>query len=286
MSEQKSLPRRGRSRYHHQQYQFSTNTTPRHHNSSKNNNMNTTSANNSTKILSPRGAGVGGGGGGGVSISGSGSGGGGGCSGGGNLKSISSTFKSQDSIQCHIPTLVKSPSVTQQQHQQQLQKHQLQLQQQQQQLQQKTNSVTTNATTNSSLINNTNVSSCSSSNIATSNKLNKISHQQPLLITPKLAHHHPQQHHNLISAPLPPSQLNQPDTTTDLLDNSCNNPIASLGPVTCMPSSQFRPIPHKTVPASVGSGHANGGGEGVGTILNPSTAPLSSKFFSATTLPK
>lgn len=260
MSEQKSLPRRGRSRYHHQQYQFSTNTTPRHHNSSKNNNMNTTSGNNS-KILSPRGVCGSASGGGGVSISGSGGG-------GGNLKSISSTFKSQDSIQCHIPTLVKSPSVTQQQHQQQLQKHQHQLQ--------KTN-VTTNATTNS--FNSTNSSSCSSS-IATSNK-NKLS-QQPLLITPKIAHH--PQHHNLIGAPHPTTQLSQSDTTTDLLDSSCNNPIASLGPVTCMPSSQFRPIPHKTVPASVAN--ASVSGESVGTILNPSTAPLSSKFFSATTLPK
>ncbi|XP_037898439.1 Down syndrome cell adhesion molecule-like protein Dscam2, partial [Glossina fuscipes] len=96
MSEQKSLPRRGRSRYHHQIYQFSTNTTPRHHNSSK-----TSSSNHPNKLLSPR-------------------------VGAGNLKSISSTFKSQDSIQCHIPTLVKSPSITQhhQHHQQQLKHNQ------------------------------------------------------------------------------------------------------------------------------------------------------------------
>lgn len=219
MSEQKSLPRRGRSRYHHQLYQFSTNTTPRHHNNSKN-----SSSNNPNKILSPR-------------------------SGVGNLKSISSTFKSQDSIQCHIPTLVKSPSITQQQQLQQQNK------QQQQQSQQQPSS--SNINTSSSF---------------TSSNCSKIS-QQPLLVTPKIAPHHSQQ-----------LQMNtgqhqhHAHHPTDLLDSSsCTNSLASVAPtLACMqPSSQFRPIAHK----------ADEGLSG-GTLLNPSTAPLSSKFFTAPTLPK
>ncbi|XP_073841216.1 cell adhesion molecule Dscam2-like [Musca autumnalis] len=193
MSEQKSLPRRGRSRYHHQLYQFSTNTTPRHHNNSKN-----SSSNNPNKILSPR-------------------------SGVGNLKSISSTFKSQDSIQCHIPTL---------------------------QQQQQTSNINT-------------------SNSFTSSNCSKIS-QQPLLVTPKIAQHHSQQ----LQMNTTGNNLHHP---TDLLDNSsCNNSLASVAPsLACMqPSSQFRPIAHK----------ADEGLSG-GTLLNPSTAPLSSKFFTAPTLP-
>lgn len=230
MSEQKSLPRRGRSRYHHQLYQFSTNTTPRHHNNSKNSSANNS---NSNKILSPR-------------------------SGVGNLKSISSTFKSQDSIQCHIPTLVKSPSIT---HHQQIQQQQHLHQQQQQQLQQiqqqhqKLNQQQSNINTSSSF---------------TSSNSSKLS-QQPLLVTPKIAPHpHSQQHAtNIIN--------NDHHHTSDLLDSSCTNSLASVAPsLACMqPSSQFRPIAHK----------ADEGLSG-GTLLNPSTAPLSSKFFTAPTLPK
>lgn len=225
MSEQKSLPRRGRSRYHHQLYQFSTNTTPRHHNNSKNSSSNNS---NSNKILSPR-------------------------SGVGNLKSISSTFKSQDSIQCHIPTLVKSPSIThqQQQHQQQQQQN-LQHQQQLQLQQHQKHNQPSNINTSSSF---------------TSSNSSKLS-QQPLLVTPKIAPHHSQQH-----------TVNLNDHhSSDLLDSSsCTNSLASVAPsLACMqPSSQFRPIAHK----------ADEGLSG-GTLLNPSTAPLSSKFFTAPTLPK
>lgn len=223
MSEQKSLPRRGRSRYHHQLYQFSTNTTPRHHNNSKNSSSNNS---NSNKILSPR-------------------------SGVGNLKSISSTFKSQDSIQCHIPTLVKSPSITHQQQQQQHLKHNQQQQQQQ-----------SNINTSSSF---------------TSSNSSKLS-QQPLLVTPKIAQHHSsQQHSSNFNDHHHPHQQHH---SSDLLDNSnssCTNSLASVAPsLACMqPSSQFRPIAHK----------ADEGLSG-GTLLNPSTAPLSSKFFTAPTLPK
>ncbi|XP_039485633.1 Down syndrome cell adhesion molecule-like protein Dscam2 isoform X7 [Drosophila santomea] len=235
MSEQKSLPRRGRSRYHHQQYQFSTNTTPRHHNSNKMNNnttsnTNTTATNttatpstssNSNKILSPRG---------------------------GNLKSISSTFKSQDSIQCHIPTLVKSPSISTQQ-QKQFHKQQLQ--------------------------NSSNNSQHSSSNPNSSS----LKQQQPLLITPKL------------------HQLEANGQELLGLDGIGNSPL-----VACMPpSSQFRPIPHKSImPAHEPPHHHNHNQQShphqqqqqqlqqqhPGTLLNPSTAMLSSKFFTAPTLPK
>ncbi|XP_026832516.1 Down syndrome cell adhesion molecule-like protein Dscam2 isoform X3 [Drosophila erecta] len=235
MSEQKSLPRRGRSRYHHQQYQFSTNTTPRHHNSNKMNNnttsnTNTTATNttatpstssNSNKILSPRG---------------------------GNLKSISSTFKSQDSIQCHIPTLVKSPSISTQQ-QKQFHKQQLQ--------------------------NSSNNAQHSSSNPNSSS----LKQQQPLLITPKL------------------HQLEANGQELLGLDGIGNSPL-----VACMPpSSQFRPIPHKSImPAHEPPHHHNHSQQPhphhqqqqpqqpqhPGTLLNPSTAMLSSKFFTAPTLPK
>ncbi|XP_016955678.1 cell adhesion molecule Dscam2 isoform X9 [Drosophila biarmipes] len=232
MSEQKSLPRRGRSRYHHQQYQFSTNTTPRHHNSNKMNNnttsnTNTTATNttatpstssNSNKILSPRG---------------------------GNLKSISSTFKSQDSIQCHIPTLVKSPSISTQQ-QKQFHKQQLQ---------------------SSS---NAQHSSASNSNSSS------LKQQQPLLITPKL--------HQLEAS------NGQELMGLDGIGNS-HSPL-----VACMPpSSQFRPIPHKTImPAHEPPHHHQNHQpphpqqqqQHPGTLLNPSTAMLSSKFFTAPTLPK
>ncbi|XP_017071040.1 Down syndrome cell adhesion molecule-like protein Dscam2 isoform X4 [Drosophila eugracilis] len=228
MSEQKSLPRRGRSRYHHQQYQFSTNTTPRHHNSNKMNNnttsnTNTTATNttatpstssNSNKILSPRG---------------------------GNLKSISSTFKSQDSIQCHIPTLVKSPSISTQQ---QKQFHK-------QQLQSSSNSQHSSSNPNSS----------------------SLKQQQPLLITPKL------------------HQLEANGQELLGLDGIGNSPL-----VACMPpSSQFRPIPHKSImPAHEPPHHHNHQQphpqqqqqQHPGTLLNPSTAMLSSKFFTAPTLPK
>ncbi|XP_046808500.1 Down syndrome cell adhesion molecule-like protein Dscam2 [Lucilia cuprina] len=218
MSEQKSLPRRGRSRYHHQLYQFSTNTTPRHHNNSKNSSSNNS---NSNKILSPR-------------------------SGVGNLKSISSTFKSQDSIQCHIPTLVKSPSITQQQQQHQLQQHQQKHHNQQQQQ--------SNINTSSSF---------------TSSNSSKLS-QQPLLVTPKIAPHPHSQQHNT-------ANLNNDHHSSELLDSSSctNSSLASVAPsLACMqPSSQFRPIAHK----------ADEGLSG-GTLLNPSTAPLSSKFFTAPTL--
>ncbi|XP_043647320.1 Down syndrome cell adhesion molecule-like protein Dscam2 isoform X5 [Drosophila teissieri] len=237
MSEQKSLPRRGRSRYHHQQYQFSTNTTPRHHNSNKMNNnttsnTNTTATNttatpstssNSNKILSPRG---------------------------GNLKSISSTFKSQDSIQCHIPTLVKSPSISTQQ-QKQFHKQQLQ-----------------NSSNNSSQHSSSNPNSSS------------LKQQQPLLITPKL------------------HQLEANGQELLGLDGIGNSPL-----VACMPpSSQFRPIPHKSImPAHEPPHHHNHNQQShphqqqqqqqhqqqhPGTLLNPSTAMLSSKFFTAPTLPK
>ncbi|XP_039148975.1 Down syndrome cell adhesion molecule-like protein Dscam2 isoform X7 [Drosophila simulans] len=232
MSEQKSLPRRGRSRYHHQQYQFSTNTTPRHHNSNKMNNnttsnTNTTATNttatpstssNSNKILSPRG---------------------------GNLKSISSTFKSQDSIQCHIPTLVKSPSISTQQ-QKQFHKQQLQ-----------------NSSTNNSQHSSSNPNSSS------------LKQQQPLLITPKL------------------HQLEANGQELLGLDGIGNSPL-----VACMPpSSQFRPIPHKSImPAHEPPHHHNHSQQShphqqqqqqhPGTLLNPSTAMLSSKFFTAPTLPK
>lgn len=209
MSEQKSLPRRGRSRYHHQLYQFSTNTTPRHHNNSKN-----SSNNNSNKILSPR-----------TSVA---SGGGCGSGAGGNLKSISSTFKSQDSIQCHIPTLVKSPSVSQQQ---QHLKH--------------------------------------TSNTSSSNSSSKLSQQQPLLVTPKLAHLHQQHHSQHSNSILTSAHCNDPS------DSSCTNSLASAIAPCMQASSQFRPIAHK----------ADEGLSG-GTLLNPSTAPLSSKFFTAPTLPK
>ncbi|XP_037723254.1 Down syndrome cell adhesion molecule-like protein Dscam2 isoform X7 [Drosophila subpulchrella] len=232
MSEQKSLPRRGRSRYHHQQYQFSTNTTPRHHNSNKMNNnttsnTNTTATNttatpstssNSNKILSPRG---------------------------GNLKSISSTFKSQDSIQCHIPTLVKSPSISTQQ-QKQFHKQQLQ--------------------------SSSNAQHSSSSNPNSSS----LKQQQPLLITPKL--------HQLEAS------NGQELMGLDGIGNS-HSPL-----VACMPpSSQFRPIPHKSImPAhepphhhqNHQQPHPQQQQQHPGTLLNPSTAMLSSKFFTAPTLPK
>nr|XP_036670815.1 Down syndrome cell adhesion molecule-like protein Dscam2 isoform X4 [Drosophila suzukii] len=232
MSEQKSLPRRGRSRYHHQQYQFSTNTTPRHHNSNKMNNnttsnTNTTATNttatpstssNSNKILSPRG---------------------------GNLKSISSTFKSQDSIQCHIPTLVKSPSISTQQ-QKQFHKQQLQ--------------------------SSSNAQHSSSSNPNSSS----LKQQQPLLITPKL--------HQLEAS------NGQELMGLDGIGNN-HSPL-----VACMPpSSQFRPIPHKSImPAhepphhhqNHQQPHPQQQQQHPGTLLNPSTAMLSSKFFTAPTLPK
>ncbi|SPP76231.1 blast:Down syndrome cell adhesion molecule-like protein Dscam2 [Drosophila guanche] len=236
MSEQKSLPRRGRSRYHHQQYQFSTNTTPRHHNSNKinNNTTNTTATNtatssgNSSKILSPRGVG-------GV---------------GGNLKSISSTFKSQDSIQCHIPTLVKSPSISTQQ-QKQFHKQQI-------------NSQTHNQNQN----HNPNQTSSS------------LKQQQPLLITPKL--------HQLESVPSSSMHVNGQELVG--LDGVVGSPLASVVPVTCMPpSSQFRPIPHKSIMTAHEPPHHHhhqGVAATSGTLLNPSTALLSSKFFTAPTLPK
>ncbi|KAH8379056.1 hypothetical protein KR009_002841 [Drosophila setifemur] len=250
MSEQKSLPRRGRSRYHHQQYQFSTNTTPRHHNSNKMNNnttsnTNTTATNtttatqqpstsNSNKILSPRG---------------------------GNLKSISSTFKSQDSIQCHIPTLVKSPSISTQQ-QKQFHKQQIQA----------SGGCNPNANANS------NSNSNSSS----------LKQQQPLLITPKLHQLEANGHPELMG-----------------LDGIGGSPL-----VACMPpSSQFRPIPHKSIMAAHEPPHHHPNHHPQsqqqqmplpqpphpnlpnhpnhpGTLLNPSTAMLSSKFFTAPTLPK
>ncbi|XP_017021345.1 cell adhesion molecule Dscam2 isoform X2 [Drosophila kikkawai] len=247
MSEQKSLPRRGRSRYHHQQYQFSTNTTPRHHNSNKINNNTTTNSNtntnstatnttatpststsnNSNKILSPRG---------------------------GNLKSISSTFKSQDSIQCHIPTLVKSPSISTQQ-QKQFHKQQLQ-----------------------------SSSNQHSSSSSSQNNSSSLKQQQPLLITPKL--------HQLESGPNGAQELLG-------LDGIGASPL-----VACMPpSSQFRPIPHKSImPAHETQPHhlnhnlnhnhnshlqhQQQQSQLQGTLLNPSTAMLSSKFFTAPTLPK
>ncbi|XP_070070777.1 cell adhesion molecule Dscam2 isoform X4 [Drosophila takahashii] len=237
MSEQKSLPRRGRSRYHHQQYQFSTNTTPRHHNSNKMNNnttsnTNTTATNttatpstssNSNKILSPRG---------------------------GNLKSISSTFKSQDSIQCHIPTLVKSPSISTQQ---QKQFHK------QQQLQGSSTNPQHSSTSNSN----------SSS----------LKQQQPLLITPKL--------HQLDGSSPGCQEL----MGLDGIGNG-HSPL-----VACMPpSSQFRPIPHKSImPAHEPPHHHTTHQQPhphqqqlqqQSTLLNPSTAMLSSKFFTAPTLPK
>ncbi|XP_017096316.2 cell adhesion molecule Dscam2 isoform X1 [Drosophila bipectinata] len=241
MSEQKSLPRRGRSRYHHQQYQFSTNTTPRHHNSNKmnnntSNNINTTNMNmntnttatpstsNSNKILSPRG--------------------------GGNLKSISSTFKSQDSIQCHIPTLVKSPSISTQQ-QKQFHKQQVQ------------------GSTNSSSNSNGNMPCNPNSNSSS------LKQQQPLLITPKL--------HQLEAGSGPQELMG--------LDGIGGSPL-----VACMPpSSQFRPIPHKSsiMPAHEPPHHQNHSNHlpphhpsSGSTLLNPSTAMLSSKFFTAPTLPK
>ncbi|XP_030081813.1 Down syndrome cell adhesion molecule-like protein Dscam2 isoform X1 [Drosophila hydei] len=238
MSEQKSLPRRGRSRYHHQQYQFSTNTTPRHHNSNKSNNNITntatntntaTSVNNSNKILSPR-------------------------NGSGNLKSISSTFKSQDSIQCHIPTLVKSPSISTQ-HQKQFHKQQSNSKPGQNQNQ--------NQNPNHSQ------TQCSSSS--------SLKQQQPLLIQPKL--------HQLEPTP---THANGQELLG--LDGGVST-LASVVPVTCMPpSSQFRPIPHKSIMPAHDS-HQNhhqqlhqGGVSGTG-LLNPSTALLSSKFFTAPTLP-
>lgn len=264
MSEQKSLPRRGRSRYHHQQYQFSTNTTPRHHNSNKSNNNHTTNTATNTntatsatscpatstnnKILSPR-------------------------NGSGNLKSISSTFKSQDSIQCHIPTLVKSPSISTQQ-QKQFHKQQLQ----QQQLQQQNNKCNQNQATNL----NSNPP-CSSS----------LKQQQPLLIQPKLHSLDPQSTH----------ASNGQDGLGLGLDGGGVSTLASVVPVTCMPpSSQFRPIPHKSIMPNAHEPHMShmsshpshqhqhsGGGAGgvqAGTaLLNPSTALLSSKFFTAPTLP-
>lgn len=264
MSEQKSLPRRGRSRYHHQQYQFSTNTTPRHHNSNKSNNNHTTNTatntntatsatscpatgtNSSNKILSPR-------------------------NGSGNLKSISSTFKSQDSIQCHIPTLVKSPSISTQQ---QKQFHK------QQQQQQQNNKCSQNQTTSNQ---NSNAPPCSSS----------LKQQQPLLIQPKL---HPLDPHSATHA------SNGQDGGLGLgLDGGGGvSTLASVVPVTCMPpSSQFRPIPHKSHEPHMShlsshpshQHHHSGGGAGVGgvqagtALLNPSTALLSSKFFTAPTLP-
>ncbi|XP_032309653.1 Down syndrome cell adhesion molecule-like protein Dscam2 isoform X7 [Drosophila ananassae] len=253
MSEQKSLPRRGRSRYHHQQYQFSTNTTPRHHNSNKmnnntSNNINTTNMNinmnmnstatnttatpstsNSNKILSPRG--------------------------GGNLKSISSTFKSQDSIQCHIPTLVKSPSISTQQ---QKQFHK-------QQVLGSTNGSSSNGNGNS----NSNMSCNPNSNSSS------LKQQQPLLITPKL--------HQLEAGSGPQELMG--------LDGIGGSPL-----VACMPpSSQFRPIPHKSsiMPAHEPPHHQNHSNHlpphhpsSGSTLLNPSTAMLSSKFFTAPTLPK
>ncbi|KAH8302477.1 hypothetical protein KR044_007321 [Drosophila immigrans] len=229
MSEQKSLPRRGRSRYHHQQYQFSTNTTPRHHNSNKSNNNITTNTNtntsqsttNSNKILSPRNG-----------------------NNAGNLKSISSTFKSQDSIQCHIPTLVKSPSIsTQQQQQQQKQFHKQ-------------------------------LSSSTAKSGQNPNPTHLKQQQQPLLIQPKL-HQLESTHDELMG-----------------LDGGVST-LASVVPVTCMPpSSQFRPIPHKSIiahdnntPHNHNHNHHSGGVSAGTALLNPSTALLSSKFFTAPTLP-
>ncbi|KAM8709903.1 hypothetical protein ACLKA7_016669 [Drosophila subpalustris] len=240
MSEQKSLPRRGRSRYHHQQYQFSTNTTPRHHNSNKsNNNISTntvtntntgTSTSNPNKILSPR-------------------------NGTGNLKSISSTFKSQDSIQCHIPTLVKSPSISTQQ---QKQFHKQQQLQQQQQLNSKSGQNQTQNPTQTQ---------CSSSNSSS------LKQQQPLLIQPKLHQ-------------LEPTSTHVNGQELMGLDGGVST-LASVVPVTCMPpssQSQFRPIPHKSImPAH--EPHHNNHHQGGTALLNPSTALLSSKFFTAPTLP-
>ncbi|XP_068149244.1 cell adhesion molecule Dscam2 isoform X4 [Drosophila tropicalis] len=279
MSEQKSLPRRGRSRYHHQQYQFSTNTTPRHHNGNKSNNNTTnttttansttnTSSSNSNKILSPRG---------GI---------------GGNLKSISSTFKSQDSIQCHIPTLVKSPSISTQQ---QKQYHKQQLQQQQQQ--QLTSSTSQNPNLNLNHNHNHN------HNQIHSQTNSSLKQQQPLLITPKLAH----QLDSSSSSSMAPSAsvsvtVQSHVNGSELLGidgGVVSSPLASVVPVTCMPpSSQFRPIPHKSImPAhepphhphhqqSQQQSHQHQQQQHPGTLLNPSTALLSSKFFTAPTLPK
>lgn len=250
MSEQKSLPRRGRSRYHHQQYQFSTNTTPRHHNSNKSNNNITTntvtntntgtgtgtSATNSNKILSPR-------------------------NGTGNLKSISSTFKSQDSIQCHIPTLVKSPSISTQQQKQ----YHKQQQQQQQQLNSK-------SCQNPNPNPNPNQTQCSSSS--------SLKQQQPLLIQPKLHQLEPTSSH-----------VNGQELMG--LDGGVSTLASVVPTVTCMPpSSQFRPIPHKSIMAAHEPHHNHhhqqphhqGGVSGT-ALLNPSTALLSSKFFTAPTLP-
>ncbi|XP_022216725.2 Down syndrome cell adhesion molecule-like protein Dscam2 isoform X3 [Drosophila obscura] len=256
MSEQKSLPRRGRSRYHHQQYQFSTNTTPRHHNSNKmnNNTTNTTATNtatssgNSSKILSPRGVG-------GV---------------GGNLKSISSTFKSQDSIQCHIPTLVKSPSISTQQ-QKQFHKQQI------------NNSQNQNQNHNQIQIQNQSHSHNHNHNHNPNQTSSSLKQQQPLLITPKL--------HQLESVPSSSMHVNGQELVG--LDGVVGcSPLASVVPVTCMPpSSQFRPIPHKSImPAHEPPHHHQHQHQGVaatsGTLLNPSTALLSSKFFTAPTLPK
>ncbi|KAH8369953.1 hypothetical protein KR093_001540 [Drosophila rubida] len=260
MSEQKSLPRRGRSRYHHQQYQFSTNTTPRHHNSNKSNNNITSNTNtnttgtststNSNKILSPRNG-----------------------NGAGNLKSISSTFKSQDSIQCHIPTLVKSPSISTQQ-QKQFHKQQM------------TNSSSSKSGQSQSQCQNPNPTQCSTSSSSS------LKQQQPLLIQPKLHQLEPQSTHA------------SGQELVGLVDGGGGvSTLASVVPVTCMPpSSQFRPIPHKSIMPTLHDNtttvshhnhnhnhnhqHPHSGGVSSGTaLLNPSTALLSSKFFTAPTLP-
>jgi len=142
--------------------------------------------------------------------------------------------------------LVKSPSISTQQ-QKQFHKQQLQ-----------------NSSTNNSQHSSSNPNSSS------------LKQQQPLLITPKL------------------HQLEANGQELLGLDGIGNSPL-----VACMPpSSQFRPIPHKSImPAHEPPHHHNHSQQShphqqqqqqqhPGTLLNPSTAMLSSKFFTAPTLPK
>jgi len=103
-----------------------------------------------------------------------------------------------------------------------------------------------------------------------------LKQQQPLLITPKL--------HQLEAS------NGQELMGLDGIGNS-HSPL-----VACMPpSSQFRPIPHKSImPAhepphhhqNHQQPHPQQQQQHPGTLLNPSTAMLSSKFFTAPTLPK
>ncbi|XP_055378995.1 cell adhesion molecule Dscam2 isoform X4 [Condylostylus longicornis] len=233
MSEQKSLPRRGRSRYH-QQHLYSTNTTPRH---SKSSNLN---ANNITTLLvtSPRSS--------------------------NNRKklNLNKLVTNSNAIQCGSTTTTK----------------------------------TTTTSTTSNIINSLKNSNSNNSNLnkksPSSNKtISTIITPTTISSTQSILLKNSNSNSNLIDSNNLLDNNSNCDSSTQA--NVCNvksqnqsiinnkqqpqqqqpvNSIASSIIQSRMPS-QFRPIPHKTIPSNT-------------SIIESPTTPTSAKFFSATTLRK